>query len=105
MRPVIRLMSRHAFTIGKLPVDFRMEVRERGTKIGVQLPYTLFVRSRVRLRCVVNEIIGEKFVKDPEVSPALHFFGISADNSFRRIRRCGGAHGKGHHSETRANLC
>jgi hypothetical protein len=40
VRPVIRLISRHAFTIGKPPVDFRMEVRERGTNIAVQLPDT-----------------------------------------------------------------
>jgi hypothetical protein len=59
MRPVIRLISRHLFPIGQLPVDLRMEVRERGTNIAVQFPYTLLVRSRVRLRCMVNEIIGE----------------------------------------------
>jgi hypothetical protein len=33
MRPVIRLISRYPFPIGKLPVDFRMEVRERGARI------------------------------------------------------------------------
>jgi hypothetical protein len=37
MRPVIRLISRHVFTIGKLPVDFRMEVRERSANIAVEL--------------------------------------------------------------------
>ena len=85
MRPVIGLISRHAFPIGKLPVDFRMEVRERSANIAVELPYTLLVRSRVRLRCMVNEIFGEKFFKHAEVSSTLHFFGISADNRFRRI--------------------
>ena len=85
MRPVIGLIGRHAFPIGKLPVDFRMEVRERGANIAIELPYPFLVRSHVRLRCMVNEIIGEKFFKDAEVSPALHFFGISADNGFRRI--------------------
>ena len=85
MRPVIRLISRHAFPIGKLPVDFRLEVRERGTNIAVELPYPLLVRSRVRLRCMVNEIIGKQLFKHAEVSPALHFFGISTDNRFGRI--------------------
>ena len=85
MRPVIRLISCHAFTVGKLPVNFRVEVRERSANIAVELPYTLLVRSRVRLRCMVNEIFGEKFFKHAEVSSTLHFFGISADNRFRRI--------------------
>ena len=85
MRPVIRLISRHTFTIDKLPVNFRMEIRERSANTAVELPYTLLVRSRVRLWCMVNEIIGEKFFKHAEVTPALHFFGVSANNSFRRI--------------------
>jgi hypothetical protein len=34
---------------------------------------------------MVNEIFGEKFFKHAEVSSTLHFFGISADNRFRRI--------------------
>jgi hypothetical protein len=59
MRPVICLISRHVFTIGKLPVDFRMEVRESYTNRTVELPDTLLVRSHIRLRCMVNEIIGK----------------------------------------------
>lgn len=85
MRSVISLVSRHAIAIRELPVNFRMEVRERGTKIAVELPYTFLVTSRVRLWCMVNEIIGEEFFKHIEVPSALHFLGISADNSFRRV--------------------
>ena len=69
MRPVIRLISRHAFTIGKLPVDFRMEVRERGTKIGVQLPYTPLVRSRVRLRCMSTKSSAKSSSKTRKSPP------------------------------------
>jgi hypothetical protein len=50
MRPVIRLISCHAFTIGKLPVHFRMEISEGGTNIAVELPYTLLVRSLSKAR-------------------------------------------------------
>lgn len=38
MRPVISLMSRHVLTIGKLLVNFRMKVRERGPNKAVELP-------------------------------------------------------------------
>src|SRR5260221_6008436 len=80
MCPVIRFICRYVFPIGELPMDLSMEIRERGTKITVEVAYTLLIRSRVRLRCMVNEIICEEFFKHVEVPLSLHFFGISADD-------------------------
>jgi len=82
MRPMVGPIGRHAIPIGKLPVDLRVKVRECDTEIGVELPYTRLVRRGAWLLCVVNEIVGEKFFEDIEVSPALDFFGISTNNSF-----------------------
>jgi hypothetical protein len=35
---------------------------------------------------VVDEVVGEKFFEHVEISLSLDFFGISADNGFRRLR-------------------
>ena len=59
MRAVVSFVSRHSIAIGKLPVDLRMEVRECGTKIGVELSHTGFVGSSAWLRSVIDEIVGE----------------------------------------------
>jgi hypothetical protein len=34
---------------------------------------------------MVDEVDGEELLEDVEVPTALHFFGIPADDSFRRI--------------------
>jgi hypothetical protein len=36
-------------------------------------------------RGVINEVIGEEFLENIEVSTALHFFGIAADDRFRAL--------------------
>ena len=79
---VVRLVRCHSVTVGKLPVDLRVKVRERGTKVGVEFSHSGFVGSRAWLRCVVDEIVGEQLLENIEVSPPLDFFGISADNGF-----------------------
>ena len=88
MRPVIRLVGRHAFTVRKLPVNLRVRVGERGTKIAVKLPYARFVlvfpggRGEAALRRIIEErdqlviskpildellgILARKFSRDAE---------------------------------------
>ena len=70
MSAVVRLVRSHSIAIGELPVDLRMEVRERNTKIGVELSHTGFVGCGPRLRCVVDEIVGKKFVSKTSNLPS-----------------------------------
>src|SRR5215471_4123893 len=78
----VRLVRCHSVTIGKLPVDLRMEVRECGTNIRVEFSYACLVWSSVRLRRVIGEIICEEFVEDVKSSLSLDLFGIPAYNGF-----------------------
>ena len=52
-------------------MDLRMKIRECNTKVGVEFSHTGFVGCCVRLGRVVDEIVGEEFVEDVEVSPPL----------------------------------
>ena len=86
MSAVVRLVRSHSIAISKLPMDLSTEVRECGAKIHVELSHTRLVRSCVRLRCVIDEIVGKEFVENLEVTLALDLFGISAYNCFRCVR-------------------
>ena len=86
VRAVVGFVCCNPIAIGELPVDLGAEVRERGSNIGVEFPHACFVRSRVRLWCVIDEIVREEFIENIEVSPALDLFGISADDGFGRVR-------------------
>src|SRR5262249_40456853 len=82
VRAVVGLVSCHSVTIGKLPVDLRMKVGECGTNIRVEFSHACLVWSRVRLRRVISEIVGEEFVEDIKSSCSLDLFGIPAYNRF-----------------------
>src|SRR5215472_10648316 len=92
MSAVVRLVRSHSIAISKLPMDLRMKVRERNTKISVEFSHTGFVWCRSRLRCVVDEIVSKELVENIEVSPPLDLFRISADDGFSRIRGSDTAH-------------
>src|SRR5262249_54615964 len=92
MSAVIRLVRSHSIAISKLPMDLRMKVRERNTKIGVEFPHGGFVGCRPPLWCVVDDMVSKELVENIEVSPPLDLFGVSADDSFSRFRRSDGAH-------------
>jgi len=79
---VVRLVRCHSVTIGKLPVDVRMKVGECGTNIRVEFSYACLVWSSVRLRRVIDEIVGEEFVEHVKSSLSLDLFGIPAHNGF-----------------------
>src|SRR5215510_16235781 len=85
MRAVVGLVRRHLISVGKLPVDFGAKIGECRTHVGVELSDPRLVRSGARLRCVVNEVIGEQFFEHLEVPLSLNFFGITAADSLRRI--------------------
>src|SRR6516165_923330 len=92
MSAVVRLVRSHSIAISKLPMDLRMKVRERNTKIGVEFSHTGFVGCRPRLRCVVDEIVSEELVENIEVPPPLDLFGVSADDGFSRFGQTDDAH-------------
>jgi hypothetical protein len=79
---VVRLVRCHSVTIGKLPVDLRMKVRECGTNIPVECSHACLVWSSVRLGRVIDEIVREEFVEDVKSSLSLNLFGIPADHGF-----------------------
>jgi len=63
-------------------VDLCTKVGECGTNIAIELTHPRFVGSHVRLRRMVDEIVGEQLLENIEVSPPLDLFGISAHNGF-----------------------
>src|SRR5215472_14399252 len=79
---VVRLVGCHSVTVGKLPVDLCMKIGECGTNIRVEFSHSCLVWSRVRLRRVIDEIIGEELVEDVKSSRSLDFFGIPSYNGF-----------------------
>src|SRR5215472_8022256 len=92
MSAVVRLVRSHSIAFSKLPMDLGMKVRERNTKIGVELSHTGFVRCRPWLWCVVDEIVSEELVENIEVSSPLDLFGVSGDDGLSRFRRSDAAH-------------
>src|SRR4029450_12219363 len=85
MRSVIRLIRRHEISVGSLPMDFSVEVGERAAKNAVQLSRAVSVRSPARLGRMVYEGSREELLEQVEVSTALHFFGVTADDRLRGI--------------------
>jgi hypothetical protein len=85
MSAMVRLVRSYSIAISKLPMNLRMKVRERNTKIGVELSHTGFVGCRPWLRSVIDEIVGEEFVEDVKSSFSLDLFGIPADHGFSRF--------------------
>src|SRR5215475_5110214 len=73
---IVRLVRCHSVTVGKLPVNLCMKVWECSTNISVEFSYACLVWSRVRLRRVISEIIGEEFLEDIKSSFALNFLGV-----------------------------
>src|SRR4029434_2364186 len=72
MRAVIGLVGRHAFTIGKLPVNLGMKIRKGLAHVGVELPDASLIGRCSGLGGVIDEIVREKFLENIEVSLALN---------------------------------
>jgi hypothetical protein len=54
-------------------------------KDAVQLSRAVSVRNPARLGCMVDEVSREELLEHVEVSAALHFFGVTADDRLRGI--------------------
>src|SRR5215831_20111926 len=87
MSSMIRLVSRHNLTVGSLPMDLCMEIRECSAECVVKASDTVFIRRGVWLWRMVNEVVSEEILEGIEVPTALHFFGIAADDSLCGICR------------------
>jgi hypothetical protein len=85
LRSMLRLVSRHHLTVGCLPMDLFVEIRECCAKCAVKAPDAFFIRRGVWLWGMVNKVVSEEILEYIEVPTALHFFGIAADNSLRGI--------------------
>src|SRR3981081_4928647 len=83
--PVIGLIRRHAVTVGKLPMDVGVKVGERGPEDFVELSRTLLIRRAPRLRWGVEKIVGEEFLEDLEIAPALHSLRVAAHAPLRAL--------------------
>jgi len=79
---VVRLVRCNSVTVGKLPVDLRMKVGEGGKNIRVEFSYACLVWSCVRLRRVIDEIVGEELIEDVKSSLSLDLVRIPAHNGF-----------------------
>src|SRR5215470_5735056 len=82
---VVRLVRCHSVTVGKLPVNLCMKVGECSTNVGVEFSYACLVWSRVRLRRVISEVVGEEFFEDIKSSFSLNFLGVASRNRLRLI--------------------
>jgi|SRR5215469_2071226 hypothetical protein len=83
---MVRLVSYHSVTIGKLPMNLCVQVGERGSNIRVEFSYACLIWSSVWLRRVIGEIVREEFIEDVESSFALNFLGVASGNGLRFIR-------------------
>ena len=63
MRPVIGLVRRHDLPIGRLPMDFGVEIGEGGTQGAVEGAHSGLVGGHIWLWRVVDKIVGEKFLE------------------------------------------
>ena len=89
---MVSLVSRHPVAIGKLPMDFGVEVGESSAEDFVQVSRAGLVGRAARLRCVVEEVVGEELIEHGEIAAALHFFGIAANNRFCGFACVAGGH-------------
>src|SRR4051812_46822975 len=72
VRPVIGLEGRHQLAFGGLPMNDRVEVGKGLPKCLVETTYARLVGGHVELRRVVNEVVGEEFLKELEIPRTLH---------------------------------
>src|SRR5207245_11720115 len=79
---MIRLISRHEISVGDLPVDICVEIRECSTKRVVKAPDAIFIRSGVWPGGMVNEVVSEELLEDIKVPTALHLFSIPGTTAF-----------------------
>jgi hypothetical protein len=77
---MIRLVGRNAIAIRELPVDFRVEIAERFTKVRVELPNARLVGAGSRLCRVIHEIVSEDLLENVEVSSTLNFVSVAPNN-------------------------
>jgi len=63
MRAVICLVCCHPVAIGQLPMDLRVNVGKCVANIAVELSHAHFLGRHVWLRCVIDKVVGEKFVE------------------------------------------
>src|SRR5918997_2116079 len=89
---MIGLVRRHPVAVGELPMDDRVKVRECAPERPIEFSRAVLVRSAPRLRCVVDEVVGEEFFEDFEVPPALYLIRVPAADRLRGLARIAALH-------------
>jgi hypothetical protein len=85
VRAVISLVCYHAIAVSELPVNLGTKVRKGLSHVLVEFSDASLIGRGSGLSSVIDEIVGEEFFENGEVSLALDLFVISTDNGFRRI--------------------
>src|SRR6266403_2268235 len=85
VRAVISLVCYHAIAVSELPVNLGTKVRKGLSHVLVEFSDASLIGRGSGLSSVIDEIVGEEFFENGEVSLALDLFIISTDNGFRRI--------------------
>src|SRR3954469_1195451 len=89
---VVGLERRHPIPVGNLPMDDGMKVGKGGSQRPVEFARACLVGRASRLRRVVEEVLGEKLLKDFEIPAALDLFGVPANDRFRGLARVSDRH-------------
>ena len=75
---VICLVSRHAISVRKLPMNLGAKVRECSAKHFVEFSHTIFVGPKTRGRTVIEKVLSEEQIKYLEIPLTKHFFSVAA---------------------------
>ena len=74
------LACRDTVTIGDLLPDFATQVRERSTQCAEKTHHITPSGAKAGKRCMVNEIVGQKFLRHRFIAARLKLFDKSVDN-------------------------
>src|SRR6266404_7541077 len=83
VRAVIGLVSRDPISVGKMPVDLGVKIREGTPHVRIKVPYAGLVWRCSRLRRVVYKTICKQFFEDVKSPFALNLLGVATHNCLR----------------------
>jgi hypothetical protein len=61
-------MGGNQVTVNRLPMDLRAEIRKGLAQTVIQDPHAILVWSGIRLRGVVDEVVGKQFFEQLEIA-------------------------------------
>src|SRR3954466_12913643 len=85
MSAVVDLVRGDNVTVDGLPMDLGPEVGKRVAQPLVEEANAGFVGRGAGLGSVVDEVVGEQFVEQDEITLTLDLFGVAADHRFQSL--------------------